>query len=72
MSEHKRITVDLDHHTAVLMGNLAKKGMIKVAHDESMGMGEAKLDMHTDPNDKDVTFKANLNMAHAFGFPMAT
>lgn len=67
----KKISVALDHSTAILMGSLAQKGIVTLKHDAKLGYGKAKLDMTDNPKDKKVVLRANLNMAHAYGFPVA-
>lgn len=66
----KPIKVDLDSQTAILMGSLAQKGIIKLKHDGRLGYNQARLEMTDDPKDKQVTMRANLKMAHAYGFPI--
>ena len=65
----KKITLDVDHSTAVLLGSLAQKGIITLKHDGKLGYNKAKLDMTSDPKDKKVTLRANLNLAESYGFP---
>ena len=67
----KKLTLDLDNKTAMLIGSLAQKGLIKLKHDAKLGYGEAKLDMTDNPGDQNVVLRANLNLAHAYGFPFS-
>lgn len=67
----EKISIDLDEKTAMLVGTLAKKGLVKVQHDAKQGFGKAKLEMSSDPKDKKVILKANLHHGTAMGFPVA-
>lgn len=71
-SKSGKLKIDLDHRTAILMGTLVTKGLIKLKHDDQLGHGQSRLEMTTDPNDKKVTLRTNLNLAQAYGFPIAS
>ena len=55
----KKLVIDLDQKTGMLIGALVQKGLVKLEHNNGLDFGETKLELTTDPDVRQITCHIN-------------